>query len=85
MIKKLFICRPITRHDHHLHLFVQSRSVECLEVLTAVLMKCSVVRDITPCIPLKGDRRFGVHAPPKRRLSVAQRYVLEDRTLRGML
>jgi hypothetical protein len=38
---------------------VETMSVLGFEVLTAVVMKNSIFRDITPCSPLKVNRRFG--------------------------
>jgi hypothetical protein len=38
---------PFIKHNHE------------FEVLKAVVMKNTIFRDITPCIPLKVNRRFG--------------------------
>jgi hypothetical protein len=37
----------------------QNYKVVGFEVLTAVVMKSSILSDIMPCSPLKANRRFG--------------------------
>jgi hypothetical protein len=53
------------------------RSVES-EVLTTVVMKCSIFRDVAPCSPLKVNRRFGV----RYRLHHEGRIIGEERNQR---
>jgi hypothetical protein len=42
-------------------LFVYRANLVVFEVLTAVVMKSTILWDITPCSPLKVNGRFGEH------------------------